>query len=174
MICRDVRSFEHRRNLELTRRDLVVARFRRDAELEELALRVEHEREDALGNRAEVVVVEFLSLRCLRSEERARRVEQIGTREEETAVDQEVLLLGTGERHDRFGLVVAEESEHSIRLCGHRLLGPQQGRLVVERLSGHRDEDCWDAQRVAVGVFENVRGARHVSRGIATRFERRP
>jgi hypothetical protein len=162
VVGRDVRSFEHGRDFELAGRDLVVARLRGDAELEKLALRVEHEREHALGNRAEVVVVEFLSLRCLRAEERAPGVEQVGPGEEEAAVDQEVLLLGTGEGHHRFGLVVAEESEHSIGLRRHCLLRSQQRCLVVERFAGHRDEDRRDAQGVAIRIFENVRGACHV------------
>ena len=69
----DVRPLEHRRQLELAGRDLVVAGLGRDAELEQLALGVEHEREHALGDGAEVVVVELLALRRLGAEQRAAR-----------------------------------------------------------------------------------------------------
>ena len=58
----DVRPLEHRGQLELTRRDLVVASLRRDTQLEQLPLGVEHEPKHPLGNRPEVVVVELLAL----------------------------------------------------------------------------------------------------------------
>ena len=53
----EVQLLELRRELELRGRDLVVARLRRDAELPELTLDVVHEREDAVGDRPEVVVL---------------------------------------------------------------------------------------------------------------------
>ena len=54
----DVRALEDRRDLVLAGRDLVVARLDRHAEGGELELGLEHAREHALGDRAEVVVVE--------------------------------------------------------------------------------------------------------------------
>jgi hypothetical protein len=38
-----------------------VSSFRRDAELEELALGIEHKREHPLRDRAEVMILEFLA-----------------------------------------------------------------------------------------------------------------
>ena len=95
-----VGALEHRRDLELAGRDLVVPGLGRDAELEQLALAVHHEAEHALGDGTEVVVVELLALGRLGAEQRAAGVEQVGTGEEEVPVDQEVLLLGAAERHD--------------------------------------------------------------------------
>ena len=83
-------------------RHLVVARLDGDAELVELALALEHEREHALGDGAEVVVLELLPLRRRRAEERAAGRQQVGPREVEVAVDQEVLLLGAGDRRRRW------------------------------------------------------------------------
>ena len=51
-------------DLELAGSDLVVAGLGRDAELEQLALGVEHERQHPLGDGPEVVVVELLALRA--------------------------------------------------------------------------------------------------------------
>ena len=96
----DVGPLEHRGDLELAGRDLVVPGLGRDAELEQLALGVHHEAEHPLGDRAEVVVVELLALRRLGAEQGAARVDQVGTGQEEVPVDQEVLLLGAAERHD--------------------------------------------------------------------------
>ena len=72
------------------------------------------------------------------------------------------------------GLVVAEQLEDPLGLRGHRLLRAQQRRLVVERLAGHRDEHRRDAQRVAVGVLEDVRRAGDVPAGVAAGLERGP
>ncbi len=100
MVGGDVGPLEHRRDLELAGRDLVVAGLGRDAELEQLTLGVHHEAQHPVGDGAEVVVVELLALGRLGAEQRAARVDQVGAREEEVPVDQEVLLLGTAERHD--------------------------------------------------------------------------
>ena len=67
----DVRVLEDRRELVLVGGDLVVARLGRHAELGQLALGLEHAREDALGDRAEVVVVELVALGRLGAVERA-------------------------------------------------------------------------------------------------------
>ena len=104
-----VGPLEHRRDLELAGRDLVVPGLGRDAELEQLALGVHHEAEHPLGDGAEVVVVELLALRRLGAEQRAAGVEQVGPGQEEVPVDQEVLLLGAAEGHHVLRVVVAEQ-----------------------------------------------------------------
>ena len=79
MIGGDVAALEHRRDLELPWGNLVVARLGGDAELEQLTLGVHHEAQHPLGHRSEVVVVELLALRRLRAEQRATRIDQVGT-----------------------------------------------------------------------------------------------
>ena len=74
----DVGALEHRRDLELPGRDLVVPGLGRDAELEQLALGVHHEAEHPLGDGPEVVVVELLALGRLGAEQGASRVDQVG------------------------------------------------------------------------------------------------
>ena len=143
-------------------------------ELEQLPLGVEHERQDPLGDGPEVVVVELLALGWLGPEQGPARVEQVGALQEEAAIDQEVLLLGAGKRHHRVRLVVPEQLEDPRRLLGHGLLRAQQGRLVVEGLARHRHEHRRDAQRVAVGVLQDVRGAGDVPAGVAAGLEGGP
>ena len=130
----DVGPLEHRRDLELAGGDLVVAGLGGDAELEQLTLGVHHERQHPVGHGAEVVVVEFLALGRLGAEQGAARVHQIGTRQEEVPVHQEVLLLGTAERHDVVETAVAEHLQDALGLSTHRLLAAQQRGLVVQRL----------------------------------------
>ena len=85
-----------------------------DAELEQLTLGVHHEAEHPLGDGAEVVVVELLTLGRLGAEQRATGVDQVGTGQEEVPVDQEVLLLGTAERDDLLEIVVAEQLQDPL------------------------------------------------------------
>ncbi len=172
VIGRHVGALEDRSDLELSRGDLVVAGLGRDAELEELAFAVEHVREHPVGDRAEVVVVELLPLGRFRAEQGASGVQQVGPAVEEALVDQEVLLLRSGERHDGVGLFVAEELENALGLGCHRLLGAQQRRLEVQRVTGHRDENRWNAKSIAVRIFQHVGRARDVPAGVSARLER--
>ena len=129
-------------------------------------------REHPVGHGAEVVVVELLTLGRLGPEQRAAGVDQVGPGQEEVPVDQEVLLLGPAERHDVVEVLVAEQLQDALGLGAHRLLAAQQRGLVVQRLTGHRDEHRRDAQRVAVRVLQDVRRAGDVPSGVAARLER--
>ena len=171
MVGGDVAALEHRRDLELARRDLVVAGLGGDAELEQLTLGVHHEAEHALGDRTEVVVVELLALGRLGAEQGAAGVDQVGTGQEEVPVDQEVLLLGPAERHDLLQVVVTEQLQDALGVRAHRLLAAQQRRLVVQRLAGHRHEHRRDAQGVAVRVLQDVGRAGDVPAGVAAGLE---
>ena len=145
----DVGVLEDRRDLVLARRHFVVARLDRHADLEQLELRFGHAREHALGDRAEVLILHLLALRRLGAEERAAGVDQVGTREIEVAVDQEVLLLGTAGREHALG-GRAEQLQHAHRLLRDRLHRAQQRRLLVERLTGPAHERRRNDERHAV------------------------
>ena len=80
MIGGDVGVLEDRRDLVLARRHFVVPRLHRHADLVQLGLDLGHERQHAIGDRAEVLILQLLALRRLRAEERAAGVDQIGTR----------------------------------------------------------------------------------------------
>ncbi len=97
MVRSDVGPLEHRRQLELAGGHLVVPGLGGNTELEQLALGVHHEAEDALRDSTEVVVVELLAFGRLRAEQCATGVDQVRPREEEVPIDQEVLLLRTAE-----------------------------------------------------------------------------
>ena len=92
----DVGVLEGEGDLVLRRRDLVVPGLDRHAELVELGLGLEHAGQDALGDRAEVVVLHLLALGRLGAEEGPAGVDQVGPGEVEVLVDQEVFLLGAG------------------------------------------------------------------------------
>ena len=90
----DVGALEHRGDLELPGRDLVVAGLGRDAELEQLALGVDHERRArargwrrSSGRRTPGPSAAWRRTAC------GRRCSRSGPGEEEVPVDQEVLLL---------------------------------------------------------------------------------
>jgi hypothetical protein len=132
----DVRVLEHRRDLVLAGGHLVVARLHRHAEACQLELAVHHEREHALRDRPEVVVVQLVALRRLRAEERAAGVDQVGALEVVLLVDQEVLLLRPDRREHARGVVVAEQPQRPDRGARQRVHRAQQRDLGVERLTG--------------------------------------
>ena len=169
----DVGVLEHRRDLVLVRRDLVVARLDRDAELRQLALGVEHAREDPLGDRAEVVVVELVALRRLGAEQRPAGRDQVGPLEVVLLVDQEVLLLGADGREHALRGAVAEQLQRADRRLRQRVHRAQQRDLVVERLAGPRRERGRDAQQRAVRVLEDERRAGRIPGRVAAGLERR-
>ena len=172
MVSREVAVLEHRRQLELPRRHLVVPRLGRNPELEQLALALEHEGQHALGNRAEVMVLELLALRRQRSKQRPPGAEQIRPREEEMPIDQEIFLLGARVRNYRRRILMAENFQNPLRLLVQRLHRSQQRRLLVERLAGPRNERRRNAQRRAIRILQDVRGTRHVPHRVAARLER--
>ena len=171
MVGADVRVLEHRSYLVLRRGHLVVARLDRHAQLGELELGLHHAGEHALGDGAEVVVVELVALGRLRAEEGPARVDEVGPLEVELLVDQEVLLLGAdGGEHARGGLVAQkpERTDGRARESVHRA---QQRDLGVERLTGPRRERCGYAQQRSVGVLENERRAGRIPGGVAACLE---
>ena len=165
--------FEDRGDFVLARRHFVVPRLDRNAELEQLALGFEHEGQHALGNGAEVMILEFLALGRLGAEQGAAGGEQVGPGEVEVAVDQEVFLLGAGGRGDD---QAPSSWPNSFRMrCAclfSACIERSSGRLLVERLAGPRDERRRNAQRRAVGVFQDVGRAGDVPGRVAAGFER--
>ena len=88
------------------------------------------------------------------------------------AVDQEVFLLGAGGRGDERAVRLAEQLQDALRLLVERLHRAQQRRLLVERFAGPGDERRRDAERRAVGVFQDVGRAGDVPDRVAAGFER--
>ena len=171
MVGRDVSVLEHRRQLELSRRHLVVPRLGRNPELEQLALALEHEGEHALGNRAKVMVLELLALGRRRSEQRAPGGEQVRPRKIEVPVDQKIFLLAAGEGDDVGWIHVSEEFQNSLRLLVQRLHRTQQWRLLVERLAGPRDKRGWNTKSRAVRILKDISGTGDVPHRVAARLE---
>ena len=106
------------------RRDLVVARLGRNSELEQFSFALEHEGEQPLGNGGEIIILELLSFRWRRSEQRSAGRQQVRPREKEMLVDQEILLLGAGVRDHRSRILVTESFRMRLfRACSERSSG---------------------------------------------------
>ncbi len=166
----DVGVLEDRRDFVLARRDLVVPRLDRDADLVELALHFHHERKDALGDGAEVLVLELLALGRLGAEECPTGIDEVWALEVELPIDEEVLLLRAAGRDDALRLR-AEELEDADRLLRERFHRAQERRLLVERLTGPADERGRDDERCSGGRHEQPRRAGRIPRGVAAGFE---
>ena len=167
-----VGRLEDRGHFVLGRGHFVVPGLDRHAQLEQFALGLQHEGQHALGNRAEIVVFELLALGRLGAEQRAAGGEQVGPREVEVAIDQEVLLLRAGGRRDQGPVGVAEELQNPLGLRVQGLHRAQQRGLLVEGLAGPGDEGRGNAERRAVGVFQDVGRAGDVPGRVAAGLER--
>ena len=167
----DVGVLEDRRDFILARRDFVVARLDRHADLVELGFRFVHERHHAVRDRPEVLIFELLALGRLGAEERPAGVDEVGTRQVEVAIDQEVFLLGTAGRDDALG-VRAEQLEHADGLLRQGFHRAEERRLLVERLAGPAHERRRDDERHRAAAVEQPRRAGRIPRRVAARFER--
>jgi hypothetical protein len=113
--------------------------FTGHADLEQLELRFRHAPEDPSGDVAEVLIFHFLALGRLGAKERATGIDQIGTREIEVAVDQEVFLLGAAGGIDALS-GGAKQLQYANRLLRDRFHRSQQRGLLVECLTGPAHE----------------------------------
>ncbi len=172
VVGRDRHVLEDRRELELTGRDLVVTRLDRDTELPQLRLEVHHEREDALADRAEVVVLEFLSFRRLGTEQRTSRRDEVGPEDEELTLDEEVFLLGPARDVDFRDGALTDEVEQAHRDFRDRFARPQERRLHVQRFAGPARERGRNAQRRAVRRATQERGRSRIPGRVTARLER--
>jgi hypothetical protein len=79
MIGGQVGVLEYRRDLVLARRHFIVAGFHWHPDPIEFRLDVVHERHRPVGDRTEVLVLEFLALGWFRPEQRSAGINQIRT-----------------------------------------------------------------------------------------------
>ena len=145
-------GFEHGGQLELRRRHFVVAGLGRNAQAPQLAIEVLHEGQDALADRAEVLVFQLLPLGRGRTEQGSAGQHQVGTKLGQTAIDKEVLLLGADGGEDPLGRGVAEPLENAHGLLGNGFLRTQQWDLLIKGLAGVRNEGRGDGQGHPVGL----------------------
>ena len=109
----DVRVLEDRGDLELVGSNLVVTGLDRDAQLGQLQLDLQHVGQHPLWDRAEVVVIELMTLRRFGAEQGAAGRQQIGAFEVVLLVDQEVLLLAAGGGEHVLGLGQPQQLERA-------------------------------------------------------------
>ena len=171
MVGGHVGILERHRQLVLGRRDFVVPRLDRHPQLVQLGFGLEHAGQDSFRNGPEVMVLQLLPLGGPGAEQGSTGVDQIGPREVEVLVDQEVLLLGPGRAVDARG-VGTEEPQDPDRVLRQGLHRAEQGGLLVESLAGPGTECRGDAQGRAVGIVQDEGGAGRVPGGVAAGFER--
>ena len=168
MIGRHVGCRKDRRQLMLPRRNLIVLRLGKDAQLPELLVEIVHKGGDLRHDRAEIVIVHFLPLGRHCAEQRPSGKFQVGTAVVHLARDQKVFLLGTDVARDVLHGRVAEQPQNPQRLPVQRFHGSQQRCLFIERLPAVGAERRRDAERFSL---DKRIGSRIPGR-IAARFKR--
>ena len=156
----------------MARGHFVVTGLDGDTQLVQFAFAIEHASQDAVRNRTEVLITEFLSLRGWSTKQGAASIDQVRTGEEEVSVDQEVFLFRAAGSSDQAWVLVAEQLQDSLSLRIQALHRAEQRGLLVERFTGPRKECRWDAEGGSIGVIEDVGGARDVPRGVSASFKR--
>ena len=157
----DVCGAEDRRQLVLCGCDLVVLGLGQHAQLPQFFVQFLHISRHAGLDRAEVMIVQLLTLGRLCAEERAAGVDQIATLFINGFVNQEILLLRADGRDHALGSGVAEELQDAHRLIGKLLHRAQQRGLFVQRLAAVGTEGRGNAQRAVLdkGVGGGIPGS---------------
>ena len=146
MVGCDVGGGIYGRKLMLCGRDLVVFGFCEYAELPEFFVQVRHICGDTRLDRAEIVVVHFLTLGRLCTEQCSAGEHQIFAFFVHLLVDEEVFLFGSDGGADAFDVGVAEETEYAESLFVQRFHGTEQRRLFVKRFAAVGTERGRDAE----------------------------
>ena len=136
--------------LMLRRGDFVVFGLRQNAKLPQLLVEVFHECCHAGLDGAEVVIVQLLSLRRLRAEERSAAEDEILALVKHLAVDQEILLLRSDGGFDAFDVLISEELQNAQRLLVDCLHRAQQRCFLIERFAAIGAERRRNAERFAL------------------------
>ena len=141
-------------------RRLVVFRLGRHPQPPELLVQLGHEGSDSGLDRAEIVVVQLLSLGRAAAHQRASGVNQIAAAAEHLAVHEKILLFGADHGPHRARLRIAEEAEYAKRLRIQRVHGAQQRRFLVDRFAAVGAERGGNAQHVVLhkGVAGRIPG----------------
>ena len=146
--------------------DFVVLGLGKHPQLPQFLVQILHERRHAGFDRAEVVVLKFLTFGRSRAEERPARVHQVPPLHESRGVDEEILLFRT-DGGDELHRLSAEEMQEFDALAAHRLHGTEQGSFLVESLSVVATKRRGDAQRPV--LYERVGSG--IPCGVAPRLE---
>ena len=171
LVAGRVRVGEERGELELAARHLVVPRGDGDAEPREVALYVLHVAQDAGRYGAEVMVVQLLILRGLRSDQCAAAEPDIRTLLGARTVQEEELLLRTNRHADAADPPASEQLQELEGASFQGVQGPEQGGLQVERGPVAGQEHRGDAERTPFGALHDERGAADVPCVVAPSLE---
>ena len=159
-------------HFKLARSHFVVAGAHRNAQSDEPVFHILHERHDAPGHRAEIVIFHFLPLWGGKAAQGRSGHEQIRAQRGKTAIHEKVFLLRADHGADVGGIMVAEQAQHAQSLPGNGLNGAQQRRLAIQRFAGPGIENGGNMQGIAAPAGQDEDRHGGVPGGIAARLER--
>ena len=119
-----------------------------DAEFPQLVVQFAHEDRNAVADRAVVVVILFLAFGAQRPDDGPSGEAKIGPLLVVLPVDQEILLFGTDVDGDPFRRGVSQRPQDPQGLLLDRLIGSEQGNLLVQRLAFVGEERGGDVQHL--------------------------
>ena len=150
LIRGDIRVSKDRRKLVLRRSNFVVLRLGKDAHFPQFQIEIPHERCDARTDRAEIVILQLLTLGRRSAEQSAAAQAEILALEIQLFINEEILLLRADRGGDASALSVSEQAQDAQRLAVDRLHRAQQGRLFVEGLAAVGVEHGRNVERIVL------------------------
>ena len=160
----DVCHGENGSQLVLRGRYLIVLRFGQNTQLPQLRVQILHIGFHPGLDGTEIVVIQFLSLGGLGTEQSPAAEDQILPLFVHGLVDQKILLLRAYAGTDALDVLITEELQDPKGLLVQRLHGSQQRRFLIQSFPAVRAESCGDTQGMAFD--ESIGGG--VPGGIAT------
>ena len=145
-------------------RYLIVLRFGQNTQLPQLRVQILHIGFHPGLDGTEIVVIQFLSLGGLGTEQSPAAEDQILPLFVHGLVDQKILLLRAYAGTDALDVLITEELQDPKGLLVQRLHGSQQRRFLIQSFPAVRAESCGDTQGMAFD--ESIGGG--VPGGIAT------
>ena len=138
VIHRDIDFRVDRRQFMLCRSHLVMLGLCGNTNFPEFNIDIAHKRRDPLADRAEIMIVQFLSFRRHCAEQRSSGIDQVFSLQKFLCIHKEIFLLGSDRRRYFSGCCIPKQPEQTQGFLIDRLHGTKKRRLLVERFTGIR------------------------------------
>ena len=171
VVHRDVGRREHRRQLMLSRSDLIVLGLGADPQLPQFFIQLIHECLHTGLDGAEIMIFHLLPFRRRRAKQRAPGVDQVFALLIIGLVYQEILLLAADGRAQGMHIFVAKQPQDAQALAVDGLHAAQQRRLLVQRMAGIRTECRRDAEHIVLDKRIRSRVPGRITAGLKRRAQ---
>ena len=174
VVYRNIGRFINGSKLMLRRSRLIMLRFGSDAQLPQFNVQILHESAHALPDNSEVMILQLLSLRRRRSEQRTACENQILSFQIFLAIHQEILLLRSHGSRYLGSSRIPEQLNNTQRLLPDCFHGTKQRCFLIQRLARIGTEGGGNTENHPRGILLQESGRGNIPRRIASCFKGGP